>query len=235
VAQAGCSSRHAGLRLGPSPPGRPGAAPGCCFYRQSNLNPMPRRLLHGSEDQAQAEWLWRHTEAAVPAVLGCMKRRSRLWQRLAPVCSIAIRAACSITANRIGVAPAGLPSGRGKREREVQALPRRMIDLHKRCAVIWLMQVSSYGLKAVATGWASAGARQAGRGPAAALGGGQWRGDGSDAGRGSLTTCWRILRYNRGTTAGHLAVATWLLTQDPAVAALPAHHGGALDAGWKEI
>ena len=108
-----------------------------------------------------------------------------------------------------------LAQRQGAREREIQALRERMLDVHQRLRRHWWMPTNSYGLKAVAS-WMGFAWRQKGvDGARALLWWRRWRlGGQGPAGRGSRQNLRRIFRYNHDDALATWAVAAWLLQQD---------------------
>ena len=108
-----------------------------------------------------------------------------------------------------------LAQRQGAREREIQALRERMLDVHQRLRRHWWMPTNSYGLKAVAS-WMGFAWRQKGvDGARALLWWRRWRlGGQGPAGRGSRQNLRRIFRYNHDDALATWAVAAWLLHQD---------------------
>jgi uncharacterized protein len=108
-----------------------------------------------------------------------------------------------------------LAQRQGAREKEIQALRSRMLDVHQRLRRHWWMPTNSYGLKAVAS-WMGFAWRQKGvDGARALLWWRRWRlGGQGPAGRGSRQNLRRIFRYNHDDALATWAVAAWLLQQD---------------------
>ena len=110
-----------------------------------------------------------------------------------------------------------LAQRQGARERDIQALRDRMLDVHQRLRRHWWMPTNSYGLKAVAC-WLGFSWRQKGvDGARALLWWRRWRlGGTGPQGRGSRQNLRRIFRYNHDDALATWAVAQWLHQQDQA-------------------
>ncbi|MFZ9318866.1 MAG: TM0106 family RecB-like putative nuclease [Vulcanococcus sp.] len=108
-----------------------------------------------------------------------------------------------------------LAQRQGAKEKEIQALRARMLDVHQRLRRHWWMPTNSYGLKAVAS-WLGFAWRQKGvDGARALLWWRRWRlGGEGPAGRGPRQNLRRIFRYNHDDALATWAVAAWLLQQD---------------------
>ena len=96
---------------------------------------------------------------------------------------------------------------------EVEALARRMIDVHARVRSHWRLPLNSYGLKAVA-GWLGFQWRRNGvDGARALLWWRQWRGSGPRC-RGSANNLRWIFEYNHDDCLATWVVAAWLQQKD---------------------
>ena len=100
-----------------------------------------------------------------------------------------------------------LAQRQGAREAEIAALKGRLLDVHARLRRHWLLPVSSYGLKAVAS-WLGFRWSQPGvDGARCLLWWRQWRRD------GGVARLERIFAYNRDDNLATWAVVRWLLDQ----------------------
>ncbi|MCT0202951.1 TM0106 family RecB-like putative nuclease [Synechococcus sp. CS-602] len=240
VAQARVQQQGTPVRLEASPAlADLERAPGLLLYDIESDPDARDDFLHGFlriKRQADGSWPTTTEGSQYLPVLGLHEHgEARLWQRLRLLLDRHPGWPLLHYGETESVSLCRLAQRQGEAEREVQALRGRMIDLHKRVRRHWLMPVSSYGLKAVASWLGFRWGQKGVDGARCLLWWRQWRGDGSDAGRGSRHNLLRILRYNRDDCRATWAVATWLLTQDPAVAALPAPTGGALNPAGSEI
>jgi predicted RecB family nuclease len=105
------------------------------------------------------------------------------------------------------IALARLAQRQGAREAEITALKGRLLDVHARLRRHWLLPVSSYGLKAVAS-WLGFRWSQPGvDGARCLLWWRQWRRD------GGVARLERIFAYNRDDNLATWAVVRWLLDQ----------------------
>jgi predicted RecB family nuclease len=104
----------------------------------------------------------------------------------------------------------------GASDAELEALRRRLVDLHARLRQSWRLPVSSYGLKAVASWLGFRWSQQGVDGARCLLWWRQWRQwhrQGGVRGRASRRHLLQIFAYNRDDSLASWTVARWLLDQ----------------------
>ncbi|SBO43709.1 TM0106 family RecB-like putative nuclease [Cyanobium sp. NIES-981] len=218
VAQAQVQASGRPLRLHPDGPADPlpelSQAPGVLLYDIESDPDARDDFLHGfvvlprgADDRwppaCPAGGAWRYQ----PLLARHDHGEARLWQRLQRLLARYPGWPLLHYGETEAIALIRLAGRQGAREAELAALRARLLDVHARVRRHWLLPVSSYGLKAVAS-WVGFRWSQPGvDGARCLLWWRQWRRD------GGTRRLQRIFTYNRDDNLATWAVVRWLLDQ----------------------
>ncbi len=193
-------------------------APGVLIYDIESDPDARDDFLHGflrlGRDGAGG-WLDPNEAPYHPLLALQEQGEARLWQRLSQLLAKWPEWPVLHYGETESLALLRLAQRQGASDLELEALRRRLIDLHQRIRRCWWLPVSSYGLKAVASWRGFRWSQKGVDGARALLWWRQWRlGFGGAHGRGSRHSLRRIFTYNRDDCLATWAAASWLLDQD---------------------